>query len=117
MLIQTSNTADPVVAALESGTAMEFLSQESSDRRRAGFPPFGELIAIETSSRPEHDAAIRQAIDEVATVRGPAELRDRSRWLVSGPTLDDARIGLRGVVDALRNDGAKVRVDADPIDL
>jgi hypothetical protein len=60
---------------------------------------------------------IRSALADMATVRGPAEMRDRSRWLISGETLTDARIALRGVVDGLRSKGAKVRVDADPIDL
>jgi primosomal protein N' (replication factor Y) len=117
LLIQTSNRTQPVVTALEAGSANEFFVQESADRLRAGFPPFGELIAIETSGTVDADAVIRSAIGSISTVRGPAEMRDRSRWLISGETLTDARIALRGVVDGLRNKGAKVRVDADPIDL
>ncbi len=117
LLIQTSNRSQPVVTALEAGTADEFLIQESSDRLRAGFPPFGELIAIETSGEVDADTVIRSALGDMATVRGPAEMRDRLRWLISGETLTDARIALRSVVDGLRNKGAKVRVDADPIDL
>jgi primosomal protein N' (replication factor Y) len=119
LVVQTSDISKSVVTALAAGNASDFLTEESADRKRAGFPPFGQLIAIETSgvAEAEADIAIRGAIGRLATVRGPATMRDRSRWLVSGDELTDARIGLRSVVDTLRSKGAKVRIDADPIDL
>jgi hypothetical protein len=39
------------------------------------------------------------------------------RWLIQGKNLDPARLALRPVLSTLRNKGAKVRVDVDPIDL
>jgi primosomal protein N' (replication factor Y) len=117
LLVQTSNVSQPVVDALVVGNATEFLVNVSSDRKRAGFPPFGELLAIETSGATDPDVTIRSAIGALATVRGPAAMKDRSRWLLSGTSLADARLTLRGVVESLRNKGTKVRIDADPIDL
>jgi primosomal protein N' (replication factor Y) len=117
LLVQTSNVAQPVVVALLAGDATGFLMEESEDRKRAAFPPYGELIALETADHEEADDVVRAAIGESATVRGPAPMKDRSRWLISGASLDEARILLRGAVDALRSKGARVRVDADPIDL
>lgn len=117
LMIQTSNVNDPTVDTLRRGVPDRFLKAEMSDRQRAGFPPIGELIAVEVDGDFDADEMIRSAIGEKATVRGPAAMNDRLRWLVSGPDLSDARLGLRTVVGALRNKGAKVRVDADPIDL
>lgn len=117
LIVQTSNVSQPVITALGSGRATAFLKEESEVRKRAGFPPFGELIAIETSGGGDADKVIRSATEGLATVRGPAQMRDRLRWLVSGDSLHEARISLRGAVESLRNKGSKVRVDADPIDL
>jgi len=52
-----------------------------------------------------------------ATVLGPAESPQGSRWLVQGIDLDPFRTALRPIVDRWRNAGAAVRIDADPIEL
>ena len=45
------------------------------------------------------------------------ELRDRTRWLLQGADLTDAKVRLRPLVRTLRDAGHRVRVDVDPIDL
>ncbi len=50
-------------------------------------------------------------------VHGPAETRDRLRWLVQGADLGATRVGLRGLVQRWREGGSRVRIDADPLEL
>jgi hypothetical protein len=52
-----------------------------------------------------------------AQVLGPADHRGRMRWLLQGSDLTSARVAVRSVVGRWRDGGARVRVDADPIDL
>ena len=117
VVAQTSAVDQPIVTALETGKAAPFLQEESESRRKARFPPFAELIAIEVAGDADADSILRECIGEAAEVRGPAAMRDRNRWLIQGSDLSDVRIALRGAVGSLRAQGAKVRVDADPIDL
>lgn len=115
--IQTSDKDHPVLHVLASGHPQRFLASELEVRGRSGFPPIGELIAFETNAGPSADAKIRAACDASANVLGPAPMSDRTRWLISGTDLSGTRVALRRVVDELRQGGATVRVDADPIDL
>ena len=117
VMVQTSRKDQPLLRTLVAGHAKPFLDAEAELRERAGFPPFGSLIAIEIDVDHEADTLIREAVGEHGVVRGPARMRDRQRWLIQGPDLDQARIGLRSAVGTLRSQGARVRVDADPIDL
>jgi primosomal protein N' (replication factor Y) len=119
LIVQTSATMQPVVQALAAGKSGPFLSDELMARKSAGFPPHGQLIAIEVAGVDSGDADVilRDVVAPAATLRGPAPMRDRSRWLIQGPDLDPTRIGLRSAVGKLRSDGATVRVDADPVDL
>jgi len=52
-----------------------------------------------------------------AEVHGPAERQGRVRWLLQGRDLQGPRLMLRRLVQDWRDAGARVRVDADPIDL
>jgi hypothetical protein len=52
-----------------------------------------------------------------ATVLGPAPGPVGERWLIQGTDLHRTRILLRSAVQTLRDAGARIRVDADPIDL
>jgi hypothetical protein len=49
-------------------------------------------------------------------VMGPIPAGDRSRWLLQGD-LGGVKTEMRRFVQRLRDSGATVRVDADPIDL
>jgi primosomal protein N' (replication factor Y) len=117
VLVQTSRTEQELLKALVSGHSQHFLAAELRRREAARFPPFGSLIAIEVDVDHEADATIRSALGSSASVRGPARMRDRMRWLIQGDDLTIARIALRSAVGDLRSQGARVRVDADPIDL
>jgi primosomal protein N' len=115
-LVQTADPGQPVVEAFRSGRYEAFQEAELEVRRQSRLPPVGELIAIETSGAPESlEARIGQL--ETATVLGPARVGDRLRWLVQGTDLAPTRIELRAIVGKLRDAGASVRVDVDPIDL
>ena len=117
MVVQTASADQPVVAALRSGRSGAFLDALAAERRSSGFPPSGELIALEIDRRVPVGDTIARAIGSTARVLGPAPMRDRDRWLIQGADLTAARVALRGVVGTLRDKGARVRVDVDPIDL
>ena len=117
LLIQTADANQPIVAALRSGHSEEFLDNLMQERRNSKFPPFGELIALEIDRAVSVGDDIDQAIGRDARLLGPAPMGDRDRWLIQGPDLTKARIGLRQVVGLLRDKGARVRIDVDPIDL
>jgi primosomal protein N' (replication factor Y) len=117
LIIQTSRTDQELLKALVSGHSEHFLAAEMERRKSADFPPFGSLIAMEVDVDHDADELIRSAVGSSATVRGPARMRDRMRWLIQGDDLTVARISLRAAVGGLRQQGARVRVDADPIDL
>lgn len=117
LLVQTAMPDQPILDALRSGKPDGFLSDLLSARRRSGFPPYGELIALEIDTTLDAREEVAKSLDSVATVLGPASLGDRSRWLIQGRDLTEARIRLRRLVGSLRDRGARVRIDVDPIDL
>lgn len=116
-VVQTSDPHQRTIAALRSGRSDEFLSDEAQRRRRAGFPPFGELIALEVAGIDDADDLVRSSVEALATVHGPAQVGERDRWLITGADLTRARLALRRGVGTMRDRGARVRVDVDPIDL
>jgi primosomal protein N' (replication factor Y) len=116
-IVQTAEPHQPVVNALVAGSSAAFLVAEMEVRTRFGFPPVGSLIAIETDGRHDAGALLEGHVSPYATVLGPAPVGERMRWLIQGKNLDPARLALRPVLSTLRNKGAKVRVDVDPIDL
>lgn len=117
MLIQTGAKATRVVEALVSGRSERFLRDEAGIRKSASFPPYGELLAVETDHGSDADQVLRTGLGDTATIHGPAAMQDRQRWLIQGANLDEARIRLRSAVALLRAKGLRVRIDADPIDL
>jgi primosomal protein N' (replication factor Y) len=117
MLVQTASADQPIVTALRSGRSGAFLSGLMDERRASNFPPFGELIALEIDRAVPVGDAIATGIGDYARVLGPAPMRDRDRWLIQGTDLTHARIALRQVTGTLRDKGARVRIDVDPIDL
>jgi primosomal protein N' (replication factor Y) (superfamily II helicase) len=117
-VIQTQQPDHPAMAALRAGDAVDLVRSDGEQRARLGFPPGGELIALEAAGLPPEwrdDPA--STLGERAVVLGPATSGDRLRWLLQGRDLSSARVVLRSMVGRWREGGARVRVDADPIDL
>jgi primosomal protein N' (replication factor Y) len=117
-LVQTADPSHPALEALRRGDPLPLLEAEAAQRIAAGLPPAGEVIVVEAGGAPESaDAELRAAVAERAEVHGPAQRGGRLRWLLQGRDLHGPRIVLRRLVQDWRDAGARVRVDADPIDL
>lgn len=116
-LVQTGLPDHPVMNTLRTGRPLPFVESELAIRSESVLPPVGELIALVTNAPVEEAAAALDGATAGAGMIGPAELGDAHRWLIQGVDLAASRIRLRDVVQTLRNDGWRVRVDADPVDL
>ncbi len=120
-LVQTALPNQDVIKALILGSSGTFLVEEMHARGRFGFPPVGELLAIEVEGvagdRDFTKELIRERLGSLSTLLGPVQVGERTRWLVQGHDLERARVALRQVVSTLRSRGGRVRVDVDPIDL
>jgi len=115
-LVQTGVPGHAVIAALRGGHPLPFLRAELDRRSIEGFPPTGELIAIDVKNTPDGaDGALREAVGD--GVHGPAPSGEGTRWLIQGSDLREPKIRLRRLVQQWRDTGARVRVDVDPIDL
>jgi primosomal protein N' (replication factor Y) len=117
-LIQTSDPSHPVIEAIRRADPSTFVRIDSAERAAAGFPPGGEVMVIEVED-PAVNAAdeLHDAVGKRAEVLGPAESGGRTRWLLQGQDLTAARVAVRSVVSRWREGGARVRIDADPVDL
>lgn len=115
-LVQTSNPEHPALAALQAGDPVPFVRADAVARSRLGFPPGGEVLAIEAAG-PIVPGELAEAVGDRAAVHGPAPAGTGWRWLVQAVDLGPARLAVRGVVGRWRESGARVRVDADPMDL
>lgn len=115
-MVQTGDPHHPVIEALRFGKPFPFLDEVLAERAATRFPPVGEIIAIEAVEAEDADAVVRAAA-EGATVLGPAPGPMGDRWLIQGADLHRTRILLRPAVQSLRDAGARVRIDADPVDL
>ena len=114
-VVQTSLPDHVVFDALRSGDPIPFMERVLRLREETGFPPVGELIALETDA--EDSAALLEEAAGDAALLGPAREGDRDRWLIQASDLARVRLRLRGAVRQLRDGGSRVRVDADPVDL
>ncbi len=117
-LIQTADPSHPVIEAIRRADPITLVRVDSAERAAAGFPPGGELMVLEVEDPPV-DAAVElhEAVGERADLLGPADSGGRTRWLLQGKDLTAARIAVRSVVSRWREGGARVRIDADPVDL
>ncbi len=117
-MVQTGLPDSSVIAALRRGDATELIAELVERRAADGFPPAGELIVLEVENEPD-DASetLDRLVGGRGTVLGPAEVRDRRRWLIQGRDLRQVRIALRRLVQTWRDGGTRVRVDVDPEDL
>lgn len=117
-LVQSSQPAHRVLAALRHGKATELLQTLAEEREDDGLPPAVELIAIEvTGPLATPNAEMRDVVGAAGEVHGPESGGGRTRWLVQGASLGEVRIRLRAAVQRWRDEGLKVRIDADPVDL
>jgi primosomal protein N' (replication factor Y) len=117
-IVQTVDPDHPVVETLRRGDPIDFVKADAARRSSMGFPPGGEIVALEASGLPSGaEADLVADIGGRAEVLGPAASGDGLRWLLQGRDLTAARTVLRGVVGRWRESGARVRVDSDPIEL
>ncbi|HEX9855177.1 MAG TPA: hypothetical protein VGC47_07680 [Acidimicrobiia bacterium] len=117
-VVQTSQPHHRVVRAIRAGSPAEVISEILVEREAAGLPPIGQLMAVEVlGDDAPVDKDLREAVDGDGQVFGPAEVGDRARWLVQGAALYKAKVRMRPAVQRWRDQGIRVRVDADPIDL
>ncbi|NIA24724.1 MAG: hypothetical protein GWP04_04075 [Gammaproteobacteria bacterium] len=118
LIVQTGQPDHPVIAALRSGDPLPFLEGELRVRQEFGLPPSGEVIVVEVDGGTrDASAALQAAVEAGATLLGPAERAGKLRWLIQGRDLSDVRSSLRQVAQTLRDGGAAVRLDVDPLDL
>lgn len=117
-IVQTMQPDHPAVVALRRADPIRFVRADAEERSRLGFPPGGELVAIEAQGLSDGASdELRESVAGRATVLGPALTRHGIRWLLQARDLTAARVVLRSVVGRWREGGARVRIDADPLDL
>jgi primosomal protein N' (replication factor Y) len=130
VLLQTFMPENPVMAALVAGDRARFLAAEAEDRRRAGMPPFGRLVALVVSGANEAEVErMAQELGRAAprfdgvAVLGPAPaalalLRGRHRRRLLLKARKDiavqplVRRWLAGL-SVRRN--TKIQIDVDPV--
>ncbi|HEY5889306.1 MAG TPA: hypothetical protein VIW94_01210 [Acidimicrobiia bacterium] len=115
-LLQTSDPDSPLIVALRRGEPIPYLESILAERARDGFPPATEMLAIEVKGADPESVSADIAASAPGMVMGPVPSGDGLRWLLQGD-LGLVKTELRRVVQRLRDSGAAVRVDADPIDL
>jgi primosomal protein N' len=117
-IVQTADPGHSVIEALRRGDPVEFIKADAARRASMGFPPGGEVVALEASGLPAGaEVDLVAEVGSRAEVLGPARSGDGLRWLLQGRDLTAARTVLRGVVGRWRESGARIRVDSDPIEL
>jgi len=117
-VVQTRVADHRVLSALRSGRSDDLVAKWMDERSAEQLPPVGELVAIELRDPPDGvDDDIRSAAGDRVAVFGPAESRDRLRWLVQAPDLRPFKIRLRHHAQSWRDRGAMLRVDSDPLDV
>ena len=123
LMVQTSSPGHRVLSALRKGEGVPFLQEELDRRVEAGFPPQGQLMAIEVrGEKLDHTAdrvggQIGGLKSPKAAIHGPAQFSSGLRWLMEGSDLWDLKAQLRPLVARWRHGGLSVRVDVDPVDL
>jgi primosomal protein N' (replication factor Y) len=117
LVLQTAQPRHRVVEALRRGRGADVVADMVADRGAAGFPPSRELMAVETGGDPTSVIEGLDGLGPGVDVLGPAETRHGWRWLVQADDLKATRVQLRSLVQSWRDEGLRVRIDVDPIDL
>lgn len=117
-MVQTTVPDHRVLRALRRGRPLDFLTEELDERRALGLPPAVAVLAVDTDGDAASvDADLRRLTAGEGEVLGPLEVGSGRRWLLRGAELRRTRIRLRGFVQELRDGGATVRIEVDPVDL
>ena len=116
-LVQTAQPGHRVFEALRRGRPLPLLEALLDERRAVGYPPAGELMAVEIAGDPRAADIELRAAAAAVDVQGPAPAGARARWLVSGGDLRPLKLALRPVVQSWRDRGIRVRIDVDPVRL
>jgi primosomal protein N' len=117
LVVQTAQPGHRIIRALRGGRGDEVMHEIVADRTEEGFPPSRDLLAIEIVG---DRAIVSKDLDTLpgdVDVLGPAQGKGRWRWLVQADDLKATRVQLRTFVQRWRDEGCKVRIDVDPIDL
>ena len=96
--VQSWQPDHPVIRAILSGDAEKFYSEETEQRRRAGMPPFGRLVALIVSGQ---DRALAEAHAR-ALIKAAFALPANAKWKLAaiGGLPGDDEITLLGPAEA-----------------
>jgi primosomal protein N' (replication factor Y) len=135
VLLQTFQPEHPVIKALREGNRDEFVKMDLENRRAAGMPPFGQLIAVVVESRNERTlidycnelkAAAPMITNSSSAAKGgimgpiPAEMYQirnwyRMRFLVSGGETSALQPVVRQWLDKVRQPrSVRLKIDVSP---
>lgn len=116
-MAQTSLPDGSLLTTLKRGDPVPYLEEVLGERARLGLPPATDMLAVEIRGVEEPDRFDRDLRGlPPATILGPAPVATGWRWLIQG-RLGPLKPELRPMIQAWRESGATVRIDADPIDL
>jgi len=129
VLLQTYQPDHPAIKALVSGDRDEFVVLDLENRRRAGMPPFGQLIALIVESRSEqalndYCKALAAAAPNISggRIMGPIEaemylVRNwyRMRFLVSGGETSALQPAVQKWLDKVKRPASiRLKIDVGP---
>ncbi|MEK7583349.1 MAG: hypothetical protein AAB483_03030 [Patescibacteria group bacterium] len=120
LLIQTYNPDDPALVAAATGKVEEFMKQELENRKSLGYPPFMQLVKLQSRNR-NREMLRRNALGLAQQLGGTAypALIDRERGMYVYNILlkfpnDATRDTLHATLDRVPPDW---QVDVDPINI
>lgn len=135
VVVQTRLPDDPVLLAAAAQDYAAFAERELSERREAGFPPYGRLLVLRWRGGDEEgveraarggSSALLPLLDPATVLLGPApaplpRLRGAYRWqaLLRGDTAQRLRAAARGAWGEMnqiaQRHGAVLTVNVDPL--
>jgi len=116
LMLQTSRPESLLITTMRRGDPIPYLERVLVERAREGSPPSSEMIAVEIRGQIPQSANGDLVGLQGAVAMGPMNVTGGKRWLLTG-SLGQARLDLRKLVARWRDNGATVRIDADPIDI
>ena len=124
LILQTRRPEDVAVQCSSTGEVARFLDQELKLREELGFPPYRRLALVELSAGSQSKAEKRgewlsRRLGQVSGVEalGPVPARGRANVSQVLVKLDrNVRLDRLVTLTQLEADGAKAKVDIDPLD-